>query len=142
VTGSSTLRSPEPRSTGAPHKFVFDFSEGGKDQKDLLGGKGANLAEMVRLGLPVPPGFTISTEACRAYLAAGTVPVNSVAPGYVSTEMVQAVPKEALDKVVAKIPVGRLGEPDEIARVVEFLADPDSGFITGQLYSVNGGQYM
>jgi pyruvate, orthophosphate dikinase len=74
VTGSSTLRSPEPRSTGAPHKFVFDFSEGGKDQKDLLGGKGANLAEMVRLGLPVPPGFTISTEACRAYLAAGTVP--------------------------------------------------------------------
>jgi NAD(P)-dependent dehydrogenase (short-subunit alcohol dehydrogenase family) len=70
------------------------------------------------------------------------ITVNSVAPGYVSTEMVQAVPKEALDKVVAKIPVGRLGEPDEIARVVEFLADPDSGFITGQLYSVNGGQYM
>jgi pyruvate,orthophosphate dikinase len=56
VTGSSTLGSPEPRSTGAPDKFVFDFSEGGKDQKDLLGGKGANLAEMVRLGLPVPPG--------------------------------------------------------------------------------------
>jgi pyruvate, orthophosphate dikinase len=74
VTGSSTLRSPEPRSTGAPQKFVFDFSEGGKDQKDLLGGKGANLAEMVRLGLPVPPGFTISTEACRAYLASGAVP--------------------------------------------------------------------
>ena len=74
MTGSSTLQSPEPRSTGAPHKFVFDFSEGGKDQKDLLGGKGANLAEMVRMGLPVPPGFTISTEACRAYLAAGTVP--------------------------------------------------------------------
>jgi pyruvate, orthophosphate dikinase len=74
VTGSSTLRSAEPRSTGAPHKFVFDFSEGDKNQKDLLGGKGANLAEMVRLGLPVPPGFTISTEACRAYLAAGTVP--------------------------------------------------------------------
>ena len=55
-------------------KYVFDFSEGDKDQKDLLGGKGANLAEMVRLGLPVPPGFTISTEACRAYLEAGTVP--------------------------------------------------------------------
>ncbi|GAA4473887.1 pyruvate, phosphate dikinase [Phytohabitans houttuyneae] len=55
-------------------KYVFDFVEGGKDLKDLLGGKGANLAEMTRLGLPVPPGFTISTEACRAYLAAGTVP--------------------------------------------------------------------
>ena len=70
------------------------------------------------------------------------ITVNSVAPGYISTEMVQAVPKEALDKVIAKIPVGRLGEPDEIARVVEFLADPESAFITGQIYSVNGGQYM
>jgi NAD(P)-dependent dehydrogenase (short-subunit alcohol dehydrogenase family) len=56
--------------------------------------------------------------------------------------MVAAVPQAALDKVIAKIPAGRLGEPDEIARVVEFLADPDSGFITGQIYSVNGGQYM
>jgi acetoacetyl-CoA reductase len=70
------------------------------------------------------------------------ITVNDVAPGYISTEMVAAVPKEALDKVVAKIPVGRLGEPDEVARVVEFLADPDSGFITGQIFSVNGGQYM
>ena len=65
-----------------------------------------------------------------------------MAPGYISTEMVQAVPEEALKKVIAKIPVGRLGEPDEIARVVEFLADPDSSFITGQIYSANGGQYM
>jgi NAD(P)-dependent dehydrogenase (short-subunit alcohol dehydrogenase family) len=70
------------------------------------------------------------------------ITVNSVAPGYVATEMVAAVPKEALDKVVAKIPVGRLGEADEVARVVEFLADPDAAFITGQVYSVNGGQYM
>jgi len=70
------------------------------------------------------------------------ITVNSVAPGYISTEMVQAVPKEALDRVIAKIPIGRLGEPDEIARMVEFLADPDSSFITGQVFSVNGGQYM
>ena len=70
------------------------------------------------------------------------ITVHSVAPGYVSTEMVAAVPQAALEKVIAKIPAGRLGEPDEIARVVEFLADPDSGFITGQIYSVNGGQYM
>jgi pyruvate,orthophosphate dikinase len=55
-------------------KFVYDFTEGNKDMKDLLGGKGANLAEMTNLGLPVPPGFTISTEACRHYLAHGTVP--------------------------------------------------------------------
>ncbi|WP_407343685.1 pyruvate, phosphate dikinase [Pengzhenrongella phosphoraccumulans] len=54
--------------------YVFDFSEGDKDQKDLLGGKGANLAEMTRLGLPVPPGFTITTEACRHYLAQGSEP--------------------------------------------------------------------
>ena len=55
-------------------KYVYRFSEGDKDQKDLLGGKGANLAEMTRLALPVPPGFTITTDACRAYLAGGEVP--------------------------------------------------------------------
>ena len=55
-------------------KFVYDFIEGNKDLKDLLGGKGANLAEMTNLGLPVPPGFTISTEACRHYLSNGAVP--------------------------------------------------------------------
>src|SRR5438445_8292028 len=55
-------------------KFVYDFAEGNKDLKDLLGGKGANLAEMTNLGLPVPPGFTITTEACQAYLASGREP--------------------------------------------------------------------
>ncbi|MFI6326256.1 pyruvate, phosphate dikinase [Nonomuraea sp. NPDC050556] len=55
-------------------KYVYDFTEGNKDLKDLLGGKGANLAEMTNLGLPVPPGFTITTEACRHYLAEGAVP--------------------------------------------------------------------
>src|SRR4029434_6500311 len=55
-------------------KYVYDFVEGNKDLKDLLGGKGANLAEMTRMGLPVPPGFTISTEACRAYLRTGELP--------------------------------------------------------------------
>jgi pyruvate,orthophosphate dikinase len=55
-------------------KFVYDFTEGNKDLRDLLGGKGANLAEMTNLGLPVPPGFTITTEACRYYLAEGALP--------------------------------------------------------------------
>lgn len=55
-------------------KYVYDFSEGDKSMKDLLGGKGANLAEMTKLGLPVPPGFTISTEACRVYLREGKAP--------------------------------------------------------------------
>lgn len=68
---SSIVQSPDIRTA---QTYVFDFSQGDKDQKDLLGGKGANLAEMVKLGLPVPPGFTISTEACRAYLATGSVP--------------------------------------------------------------------
>ena len=54
-----------------PEKYVYAFEEGGKEQKFLLGGKGANLAEMTNLGLPVPPGFTITTEACNAYMAAG-----------------------------------------------------------------------
>ncbi|SNX58288.1 pyruvate phosphate dikinase [Streptomyces sp. TLI_55] len=60
-----------------PHvaKFVYDFTEGNKDLKDLLGGKGANLAEMTSLGLPVPPGFTITTEACKVYLESGAEPV-------------------------------------------------------------------
>ncbi|MEX2587484.1 MAG: pyruvate, phosphate dikinase [Actinomycetota bacterium] len=55
-------------------RYVFDFEEGDRDKKDLLGGKGANLAEMTKLGLPVPPGFTVTTEACREYMEAGTFP--------------------------------------------------------------------
>src|SRR6195952_2170791 len=55
-------------------RYVFDFTEGNKDQKDLLGGKGANLAEMTKLGLPVPPGFTITTEACQEFLVQGVEP--------------------------------------------------------------------
>ncbi|GAA2098817.1 pyruvate, phosphate dikinase [Actinomadura alba] len=65
----------EPERGGAPvPKFAYDFTEGNKDLRDLLGGKGANLAEMTNLGLPVPPGFTITSEACRHYLDHGSVP--------------------------------------------------------------------
>src|SRR4028118_1654648 len=60
-------------------KFVYDFAEGSKDLKDLLGGKGANLAEMTNMGLPVPPGFTITTEACKAYLSNGREPAEPAA---------------------------------------------------------------
>src|SRR4029450_12006278 len=64
------------RESGAAEmaKHVYDFVEGNKALKDLLGGKGANLAEMTRMGLPVPPGFTITTEACRGYLRTGSMP--------------------------------------------------------------------
>jgi acetoacetyl-CoA reductase len=69
------------------------------------------------------------------------ITVNAVTPGYIETEMVANVPAEALDKVIAQIPVGRLGKPEEVARVVEFLADPASGYITGEVYGINGGLY-
>jgi len=70
------------------------------------------------------------------------ITVNAVTPGFITTDMTAAVPAAAMEKVIARIPVGRLGEPDEVARVVEFLADPESAYITGQVYAVNGGQYM
>ena len=57
-----------------PTKYVYDFAEGHRELRDLLGGKGANLAEMTNLGLPVPPGFTITTDACQIYLATGARP--------------------------------------------------------------------
>jgi acetoacetyl-CoA reductase len=70
------------------------------------------------------------------------ITVNCVAPGFIATDMVSALPEDVLDKVVAQIPAGRLGEPDEVARVVEFLADPDSRYITGAVFSINGGLNM
>lgn len=70
------------------------------------------------------------------------ITVNAITPGYIATEMVQSVPENVLEKIIAKIPVGRLGEADEIARCVEFLVADASGFITGSTLSVNGGQYM
>jgi acetoacetyl-CoA reductase len=69
--------------------------------------------------------------------------VNAICPGYINTEMVQAVPKEVLEmSILPHIPANRLGEPEEIARTVAFLASDDAGFITGCTLSVNGGQYM
>src|SRR3974377_2267137 len=67
-------RAAECRTEHQVPKLVYDFPEGNKDLKDLLGGKGANLAEMTNLGLPVPPGFIITTEACRYYLEQGSIP--------------------------------------------------------------------
>ncbi len=80
-------------------RYVFDFAEGDKDQKDLLGGKGANLAEMIKIGLTVPPGFTVTTEACREYLRNGSVPA----------ELAEQV-SEQLAGLEAKIG-RRLGDP-------------------------------
>ena len=82
-------------------RYVYDFAEGNKDQKDLLGGKGANLAEMTRLGLPVPPGFTITTDACKVYLRDGHEPDELA---------------EEIDRHLARLEetMGRrLGDPDD-----------------------------
>jgi acetoacetyl-CoA reductase len=70
------------------------------------------------------------------------VTVNAIAPGYIDTDMVAAVPDEVLQKIVARIPVGRLGRADEIARGVAFLCDENGGFVTGSTLSINGGQHM
>ena len=70
------------------------------------------------------------------------ITVNAVTPGYITTDMTAGVPASAMEKIVTRIPVGRLGDPNEVARVVEFLADPESGYMTGGVYPVNGGLYM
>jgi phosphoenolpyruvate synthase/pyruvate phosphate dikinase len=102
-------------------KYVYDFAEGNKDMKDLLGGKGANLAEMTNLGLPVPAGFTITTEACQRYLARGT--------------HVDGLDEE-IDRHLAALEqaMGRkLGDPADLGTAVNVVAmvfgnlGPDSG---------------
>jgi acetoacetyl-CoA reductase len=82
------------------------------------------------------------TKALAQEGAAKGITVNAIAPGYIDTEMVRAVPENVLEKIVAKIPVGRLGHAEEIARGVMFLVDDDAGFITGSTLSINGGQHM
>ena len=75
-------------------------------------------------------------------MARNNVTVNCIAPGFILTEMTGAMPKEVLDGEVAKIPVGRIGQPDDIAAAVAFLASDEASFITGFTLSVNGGQLM
>ena len=70
------------------------------------------------------------------------VTVNAVAPGYVATEMVAAMNEKVLDSIVAQVPIGRLGTPEEIGRCVTFLCDDNSGLITGAVLTANGGQYI
>ncbi len=82
------------------------------------------------------------TKALAQEGAAKGITVNAIAPGYIDTDMVRAVPPNVLEKIVAKVPVGRLGRADEIARGVLFLVADDAGFITGSTLSINGGQHM
>ncbi|RLA44031.1 MAG: beta-ketoacyl-ACP reductase [Gammaproteobacteria bacterium] len=82
------------------------------------------------------------TKALAKEGAAKNITVNAIAPGYVSTDMVKAVPEKVLDKIIATIPVRRIGEAADIARGVLFLAADEAGFITGSTIDINGGQHM
>jgi acetoacetyl-CoA reductase len=82
------------------------------------------------------------TKALAQEGARSNVTVNAIAPGYIDTDMVAAVPVEVLGKIIAKIPVNRLGKASEIARGVAFLVDEEAGFVTGSTLSINGGQHM
>ena len=82
------------------------------------------------------------TKALAQEGAAKGITVNAIAPGYIDTDMVRAVPPNVLEKIVAKVPVGRLGKASEIARGVLFLVADEGGFVTGSTLSINGGQHM
>ena len=83
------------------------------------------------------------TKALAQESARSGITVNAICPGYIATEMVKAVPQEVMEKsILPQIPIGRLGEPEEVARCVVFLASDDSGFITGATLTANGGQYL
>ena len=103
-------------------------------QKGQLGQTNYSAAKAGELGF---------TKALAQESAKSGITVNAICPGYIATEMVKAVPKEVLDKnILPYIPLGRLGEPEEIARCVVFLAADEAGLITGSTISANGGQYM
>ncbi|MHC0054205.1 acetoacetyl-CoA reductase [Actibacterium sp. D379-3] len=82
------------------------------------------------------------TKALAQEGARAGITVNAICPGYIGTDMVMAVPEKVRDAIIAQIPIGRLGEPEEIARCVVFLASDDAGFITGSTLTANGGQFF
>ncbi|MBB4303681.1 acetoacetyl-CoA reductase [Rhodobium orientis] len=102
-------------------------------QKGQMGQSNYSAAKAGEIGL---------TKALAQEGARKGITVNAISPGYIGTEMVRAVPEKVLESIIGMIPVGRLGEPEEIARCVVFLASEDAGFITGSTLSANGGQYM
>jgi acetoacetyl-CoA reductase len=82
------------------------------------------------------------TKSLALEVASKGITVNTISPGYIETPMLGAMKEEVLNAIIANIPVGRLGKPEEIAKAVAFLVAPDAGFITGANFDINGGQYM
>ena len=125
-------------------KLVFDEMRAGKFGRIVnissINGQAGQLGQVnysaAKAGLF---GFTkaLAQEGARYGIT-----VNALAPGYVDTEMVRAVPAEVLEKIIARIPVGRLGRGEDVARGVAFLTADDADFVTGSTLSINGGQHM
>jgi len=125
------------------HQFVMPMTERGWGRviniSSLNGQKGAFGQTNYSAAKAGMHGFSM---ALAQEVARKGVTVNTVSPGYIGTEMVLAVREDILEKIVAQIPVGRLGRPEEIAGLVAFLASDDAGFITGANLAANGGQHM
>jgi acetoacetyl-CoA reductase len=125
------------------HQFVMPMAERGWGRviniSSLNGQKGAFGQTNYSAAKAGIHGFSM---ALAQEVARKGVTVNTVSPGYIGTEMVMAVREDILEKIIAQIPVGRLGRPEEIAGLVAFLASDDAGFITGANLAANGGQHM
>ena len=126
LTGCAAVIHVAGRMTGTEEEF----------REDVVEDSAALMRAAAKAGVH---GFT---KALAQEGAAKGITVNAIAPGYIATEMVRAVPENVLEKIVARIPVRRLGEASEIARGVAFLVSDDAGFITGSTLSINGGQHM
>jgi NAD(P)-dependent dehydrogenase (short-subunit alcohol dehydrogenase family) len=87
-------------------------------------------------------GMIALTQTCAKEFASKGITVNAVAPGFIETDMVKSVPKEIMDKILAQIPLGRLGKPSEVAGAVAYLVSEDGSYITGQVIDINGGLYI
>ena len=87
-------------------------------------------------------GLIGMTKALAQEMASRGVTVNAVAPGYIDTDMTKVLPEEVRAKILASVPLGRMGKPEDIAAAVKFLASEDAAYITGQVIAVNGGMYM
>jgi 3-oxoacyl-[acyl-carrier protein] reductase len=82
------------------------------------------------------------TKALAQEMGSRGITVNAVAPGYIETDMTKVLPEDVKTKILAQVPLGRIGQPDDIAQAVKFLASEDSSYITGHVLAVNGGMYM
>jgi 3-oxoacyl-[acyl-carrier protein] reductase len=113
-------------------------------------GRIVNIASVVgQAGSPGQANYAASkagliglTKALAQEIASRGVTVNAVAPGYIATDMTAVLPEEVKQKILASVPMGRMGQPEDVARAVKFLASEDASYITGQVLAVNGGMYM